>query len=882
MNSVKYFLVVFFLFVVSVNVFAEYDVQMNWSEVFTANPNPGPGPDNVNAYYSKGPMGTGTYGSHEILNEPAGPPYDVVELEFELENLSTNDGGEHRPVNPIKLKICSWRMTTGHSPTDYCVEFNYDGLAGSNDYTTATGIFSYGRKLVWKVPIEANGIENLTEFEVKQISIHVEFENSGQWEYYLEDPITGGGPNVEVYLPSEDLDPPIPIINDIEVYLDPITCFNPVTGIEAANANPYVYDPTKPIRCDLEDTNTITFEVYMKDINASVAALGHHVEIESVEMFCATERPYERVMHYQSGCDTCYYRPPWAYQSAFRASCEFLHYDNTPPNQPMHTDCEIYDPLTEQYSAPPNFIAIPDCPDGTLCPLQDKNIYYNTNLFEYKKFFNPTEFSLFNLGDSKVFRGTVTNAKTGGDFRCSAVYVYYNIVDAGGTIIRGPFYETAIQDGTNQGLHNGDPTKTSGWYAKILKLDGHDAYVEKNGTFMPSSPFVRPLKPWTVELPISSRGIPWDGATPKDILYADVNITSYTWDVAQETLVIDGSDADHYLGTSPDADGSKLFFVDFPITKGFYHQFLTAAAMNAKLRGYDGWIFDMTKDVPITNIRLITILNPNVYDILGDACYTDPSWDILCWWNWLSYNVSNIDLNANEDIEFVLRLRNPFDFNEFFDLTYETNESGNARIDFEPQQNFVPPFTSGEFGYKYAKMILRNPAILHGDANYNIIDTSVNHPYVWDNLDVQFKTFSHNLRLENFTVMPEKEYYDIGDVLDFSLSIKNTGDIIEKDINFLVVSSMDSTEIFHAPNGTNIAPGDTLTFTQTLPAVPYKGVFEIEATVEPVAFEHDLSDNAKKIVIITGYEGDVSNLSETNYLVLLFLVLIVLFLVRKK
>ena len=56
----------------------------------------------------------------------------------------------------------------------------------------------------------------------------------------------------------------------------------------------------------------------------------------------------------------------------------------------------------------------------------------------------------------------------------------------------------------------------------------------------------------------------------------------------------------------------------------------------------------------------------------------------------------------------------------------------------------------------------------------------------------------------------------------------------------------------------------------------------VQALLEPVPNESDLSDNTKKIVFVTGYQGDVSKLPETNYLAVLVALVIVLFVVRKK
>jgi hypothetical protein len=840
-----------------VNAFAEYKFQLNWAEITTIDDpsgNPGSNPSGLNAYYDKG--------STIDLREG-----DWIELKFELENISTNDSGGPRPVVDFEVEIQTWRISFPY------INFEYKWNNPSNPYTNATGVFGYGQKIVFTVPIEVNQLSNTTDFyEVKDIDITIKsFENgAGGPQYALDDLSVPGtnSPNARFYDPTYVPPPPAPA--NIKAYLDPITCFSS-SGVQATGTG----TSSNPIRCDQVDSNTITYEIMIEDINGNHnSSTGHYVEIDFFSLDCLTYPAAFRTMHWNDG-----YPPMGIQYEGFPAACEFLHYNESSGIQPMHYDCKIYSSLTgfEEYARPPDFsVPIPECPDyPASCPDQDKNIFYNVNGIHFtRKYLDPAEFTL-QYGDQKIFKGTLTFARTGGNFRCYGD-VRYTVRDASGTQLYSD-QEPLIVDGSNQGLYDG--TNYTFYYSRYLKLKGHEAYIVKDtGQFMPSSPFVRPLVPWTVEIPIKNTGDPWNGATSKDILYVDVNIISGSWQIATQTLEIDGSDADHTLNT----DEEKLFFVDFPINEGLYHQFLEAAAMKAMLYDENKWIYDLSNEIPIANVRLITILNPLIYAQQGDDCFTDPAWESLCWWNFLPYTLSPVDLNANQDIEFILRLRNPFDFNEFFDLTYETNDPANARLEFEPQRNFIPPFTSGEFGYKYAKMILRNPRIIHGDSNYNVITTSVNHPYVWDNLEVEFKNFSHNLKIESFTVIPQKEEYSVGEPLSFELAVKNTGDIIERDINFLVVSSMDPTIRFYAPDNTDINPGETLIFTGSLPVIPSRNVFVVEATLEKVPFEFDLSDNHELIVLRTKYEGDISTLSELNYLFVVFVVLAILFVVRKK
>ncbi len=880
MNSFKFSVLFLSLFLfLSSSVFAGYFFEMDNVSITTianidGGPN-GPSPLGVNAYYNQGPP-TQTL---ESLPNP-----DWIEITFTLRNLSTSDlTGNPRSVDTFDLSLDLYNIFDSSLPS-----FNYELIHSEADMTSDVTIdrfinihypasnsdFVYNATKQFTVRFSLNNIVNGTAFnEIRAIGMPIIFDGSNNGSLVDED--TGTYLNIYVYDPN--FVPP-PVLHDLDVYLDPITCINPLTGNPVLDGSLGSGNgTTNAIRCDSIDSNTIYYEVMFEDINANHnAATGNYLKLNYFEFNCNTITnpvPTERIDHFYTGYPGSLWAEDIGQYIGFPPSCEFLHYA---VNEPGHNDCQtsLFNTFPE-YSAPTDFTAVPDCPTGTLCPDQDKNIFYNVNFFAFRKYLNPDEFNL-QFGDRKVFKGTVTNAMTGGNFRCYVTDVNYSLFDLTDTEIttRTVNYDNFIYDGSNLGLYDG----IGNYVLRVIKLNGHDAFVIRTGAFMPSSLYVRPLIPWTVEVPIRNNGNPWNNATPKDILYVDVNIISDSWSIIGQTLEIDGSVPEQTLNT----DENKVFVVSFPINEGLYHQFLTAAAMNAKLYDINGWIFDLTPESPVSNVRLITILNPLVYEILGDVCFTDPNWESLCWWNIMPYTLSPVDLNAGEDIEFVLRLRNPFDFNEFFDLTYETNNSGNARLDFEPVSNFIPPFSTGMFGYKYAKLVLRNPRILKQDTNYTVIDTSANYPYVWDSLQLEFKNFSHNLKIENFSVIPEQNEYALGDVLDFELSITNTGNIIERDINFLVVSSMDSTVSFYAPDGTDINPGQTLTFTGTLPGIPYKNVFVIEATVEAVPFEFTTVDNSEKIVILTGYEGDVSALPETNYVLLILIALSVLFVVKKK
>ena len=939
MNSNK-FHVFFALFLLcfSVNVFADYKFELVNAEVFTiANPD-GSGNDgqgfqsgSVNAYYSKHmdpAQLPAPYASHEILTDarisaenPTGLPADWVDLELTFKNISTTAEGNPRPVNLFWVRIDRYGMVEGTVEPRYLKVF-YDGRGGGGNpnpafddgYTTQNGTFLFGATRTFNIPMRLNDIQNnLVFYGVKsfEIAVAYEIENPEPDQYH---PLIDLSRNwflgskqvdIEVYDP-EPFFPPL--IDDLNAFLDPITCFDSTGTIQAlgsgGNGESTAYDP---IRCDLVDSNTINYTIMFEDINVQHQEFGngHYMVVDNFTLFCNTvsnpvldgENQIVRTMHLVSGCPLglgCYYEGPQ--YNGFSQSCDFLHYAS---NQPGDSYCYIdRPPVATAYSVPPVFTPIPDCstawPNG--CPEQDKNVFYNTNGIQITKFLgensDPSADFKFYFGDKKFFKGTITNAETGGNFKCTG-HVWYSLYDAAGNYLNPPVNTYPDQIVGQEPLNNTSDntgTYTSGWRghghgakygARLLKLKGHDAFITSSLTFMPTSPFIRPGIDWTVELPIRNNGLPWNGATPEDVLYVDVNVITPTWLPISETFLLDGSApvADHTLNL----DDEKLFYVAFPINEGLYHNFLTAAAIKAKLYNEKGWVFDWSKEKPVTNVRLITILNPLVYGTLGDACFTDPSWEIFCWINYLPYSINPINLNAGENEEFILRLKNPFDFNEFFALTYETNGPQNARVEFDPQLNFVSPFTSlGEFGYKYAKMTLLNPEILHDDTNYTIIDTSVSAPYVWDNVIIEIKNFYHNLRIENFSVTPVKEKYLLGDVLNYSLSIKNTGDSVESDINFLVESDINSNEFFHAPNGTNINPGQTITFTGTFSPISSKDVFVIKASVDSVPFESDISDNQKTIVIETAYQGNVSNLPETNHIFILLVLFVVLFVVRKK
>jgi len=907
MNSKK-FLAFFALFLLcfSVNVFADYEFKLLNAEVMTS-----PGGSSwtgtpENAYYDLGSSGTGEYPSHKVLTDN-----DWIELEITLENISTNDSGTPLDLIDFSINLYGWGIFSS-----YPLEVSWAATGGSI-YSSRTGSlnscsggsFNPACQITFNIPIEINAVDNIAGFyEVREISVIPAFPGGNfqvpQWLNDLSNPL-GDNPNVEIYDPDWVL--AAPPVNSLDVFLDPINCIdtNPATnptlctdlGNPVCTATGSGLGPgespfhSDPIRCDLVDSNTISYEIMIRDTNVLHDPLTGSTEravVTYVQLDCLTSPP-NRINHFPGGCPLglgCYLVWEGFWYEGFPPSCEFLHYNESTGMQPMHTDCSTYWDVYPEYSTPPLFTAIPDCtvPFSPGCPEQDKNIFYNTNRPLTRKYLgdsNPAvDFSL-QWGDEKIFKGTLTNASTGGNIRCTARVEYY-LYD-GATQISGPYYTASINTGSNNRSYDG--TDMYDWYAKVLKLKGHDAFVVTTGKFMPSSLYIRPEMDWTVELPIANSGNPWDGATSKDILYADINIfdDSYT-DVGSTTLVLDGRDltpGDEYYKL--DTDEEKLFIVHFPITHGVYHQFLDAVAMNAKLYDEDGWIFDLTKDTSVNNVRLITILSPVMYEWLGDACFTDPNLDGLCWWNKLVRNMEAVDLNANTDINFILRLRNPFDFNEHFALSYETSDPGNARLDFEPEINFVPPFTSGTYGYKYAKMILRNPRILRGDANYTIIDTSVDYPYVWDSVFAELRTFSDNLKILSFDLnYSDRTCYNIEEDINFNLIIKNESDRDLYDVNFLVVSSTDPSVLFYAGNGISIGKGATQEIIGTIPAIPGNGVYVVKALVEPREFEIDLSDNTASVYFSTCYQGDVSKLPETNHVFILLVLFVVLFMVIKK
>ncbi len=896
MNSAKFSLLfVFFLLCVSVNVFAGYLVEMNSVSVTTvANPNGppnGPSPIGQNAYVQAGPP-------HEELDGsiPPTPPYDWIEVKFKIKNLSTNDSGGNFAINDFTIQIGQWHLFSAPTVIHYFVDIEGTGLpnpAFEDGYVTESRPLNTGDEIEFTVLMEADDIINEGgEHELKQLAIHAFFPGNNQ-QLYLRDVSIPSNPIpvVETYVPGWI--PPPPGVNSLNAYLDPITCLDSL-------GNPASVDGDGVIRCDQIDKNTVSYEIIFEDINASHnLGTGHYIEINWISLVGYTTPQENRIMHYNNAClldppsGGCWYYSPMYYQDTFPPVCDFLHYNTEgySSTEPGHTNCYIPSQTGfPEFSKPLDFIEIPACPIGSPCPLQDNNVFYNTNRISFKKYLNPSEFTL-QIGERKIFKGNVTNAKTGGDFKFYGSVGYTIRGSSGEELFSG--IEGLILDGSNQGFGDGTRGHTSSYYAPRLKLKGHEAFIIKDGGFIPSSPYLRPTLPWTIEIPIKNSGDPWDGtddlgnSSQKDILFVDINILTNLFSrIESQTFELDGSDVLHTL----DTDEEKTFFIDFDITEGIYHQFLRASEAQVTLYDMNKWMYDFAINDDIHNVRLITVLDPYMAQVVEDwgyNCFTDVAYDGLCWWNAIDVSFfSSIDLNAGDDMEYVLRLRSPFDSNEFFDLTYDTNAPTNARLEFEPERVFVPPFTSGTFGYKYAKMIIKNPKIIRGYVYYHVLDTSVNYPYVWDDLQLNFNSLSRNLKLVNFSVIPEKEHYSVGEPLDFSLAIKNTGNKIERDINFLVVSSMDPSIRFYAPDipvGINdINPGQTLTFTGTLPPIPYKGVFAIEASVQPVEYEFNLNDNTKKIIIETEYSGDVSKLDETSYLLVVFISLIVLFVVRKK
>lgn len=904
MNSKKFCLLISFFLLLSLsNAFALYLVEMeNVSITTIVNPFGGPDgesyPPSTNAYYWKGPApGNGEFSETATLEQSDTNP-EWIEFRFTLRNLSTSASGGERALGAID----SFTISLSHLADAYAPGFDFVFIPQIGDGSSSAIIYrgnlviayagigiQYDNTITYALQFPLNDIQNDTGFfDIKVIPTSIVCDGGNACAggiprtTSIMDSDIGHYPTIYTHDPNYVPPPPLP--HDLDVYLDVITCADstgaPIPGVLGTGHRGAPVDPIyDPIRCDLVDSNTIYYELRFVDINAQHVD-GSQLKINAFNFGCYTTSLPDptnssRVMHHQLGYVGGY--ADIGQYVNYPPTCNFLHYASP---QPGHTACLTSPANTfPEYSLPPAYTEIPVCnpvTDPSCESGQDKNVYYNTNAFMYRKYLNPDEFTLQYM-QSKVFTGTITNAATGGNVVChprvsdgfNGLYLNYTLYDSLGNEIATRGWEGAnfIVD-----------------FYKSLKLDGHDAFVVKNGGFMNSSLYVRPLLPWTIEIPIRNNGIPWDGTTPKDVLYIDVNIATSAWEVMGKTITIPSADYPA-LGT----DESRLLFVDFPISEGLYHQFLTATAAYAKLYDRNQWIFDFTDESSIQNLRLITILAPEVYEILGDSCFTDPNWDILCWWNYLPYRLSPVDLNANSDIDFILRQRNPFDVNEFFDLTHYTNAPTNARLEFNPQRNFVPSFTSGTFGYRYSVMTLKNPRWIRSDTNYQVVTTSVNYPYVWDDLKVEFKNFSHNLKIESFTVSPQRDQYSLGEELDFRLDINNTGNIAERDINFLVVSSMDPSIRFYAPAGLDwpggvniINPGQIITFVGTLPAIPSKNVFVIEATVNSVPFEATTADNSEKIVITTEYSGNVSALPETNYFFIAFILFFVLFVVIKK
>ncbi len=897
MNSSKIFVLIAFLLFFSVNVSAEFKfIISNVSVTTIANPtggSNGPNAPGQNAYYS--------YPPYVTLEE--GNPHDWIELKFTITNDSTLLG-EDREVNDFRLRIGLYRLSDpsvyeANFPDSHgdwsqvhniFIEYHWD--EDNSFYFDSDGPFFRGDTRQFTVPVPINNVENtISEYQRRFIGV-----------FGLT---TEGGTTIDVQVPTIDIyvhDPefvPEPVVNDIDAFLDPITCYDSGAPVLPAPGSGTV-NPYDPIRCDLHDSNTVYYEVMIEDVNSMHDGTNYYLTADSIVLSCFTFSysngvlgGNQRVNHSFRGYPS---NPTPGFggivYEGFPASCDFLHYAS---EQPMHSDCGIFGGSAytgvPEYSVPPNYIEIPDCPAGSDCPLQDQNVYYNVNNLTFEKFLDPAVYT-FSFGDQKIFKGTFTNAETGGNMKCTG-WVNYKVFDSTGNIVRSI---QGSQSGDNTLIHDGSNTRSydgthdiGDYYAHIIKLAGHDAFVVRGtGNFAALSSFVRPLQPWVVQIPIRNNGAPWNGANPKDILYIDINLLSDDWgDMPSKTFLLDGSDSQHTLNT----DEEKFFYPEFAVNKGWYHQFLEAAAMKAKLYNEKGWIYDLTPDERISNLRLITILHPIWNDYFNDlygpgACFTMQSIDKLCWWNSLTWNTA-FDLNAGEDYNFVLRLRNPFDTSEPFKLSYETSNPNSARLEFEPETNLVPPFSSPlGFGYKYAKLILKNPNIIHGDINYNVLDTSVNYPFVWDNLDMQLRSYSHNLKLEDFKVVPEKKRYSLGEELDFQFVIRNTGDKKAEDINFMVVSSMDPTVRFYAPANTDIPAGGAITVknpsNQKLPAIPYKGVFFVEATVKKLPNEFDGSDNDALIYLETEYSGDISNLPEIPVWFTVFIVLIVLLVVKKK
>ncbi len=918
MNSKKFLFLVLVLFsFILVNVSAELRIYMDNFSVDVIAPGDG---SNCGRLGNVGDNVYALYDPHYTLERydgVDGAGYDTecpdwFVIEFDLTNLSTNASGEPTDLFEFEWQLESTAIgSTADARNSHDLYITYDNSDPINEYTfpNRSGDFAYLSTIHYKIEYKADRILNSSgEYQYRTFGFQINYPPLGDGIFISQKNEDIYSLSVRLHDPAYLITPPPAVFHDFDSYLDPITCCWDVNKLPVVPAP--VPDPNGVIRCDnnpLYDQNRICYEIKIKDVNALFDGISdplhpereYYLKINKVSLQADMNSSWMRTQHKNQGCDGCYYggtEDAAGQYSGFPPTCDFVHYSGV---HIWHTNCGILQSEVPKYSRPLDYIAIPDCPDGVvpgdpewdgvapdICGDQDQNVFYNVNQLSYSRYLDPELYKMRAVAssgyiDEVIIPGSYKLARGGGDYILNAM-IHYDVYDGSGNIVRSSQYGFPY---TNTVLNDRSYDATNAWSRKIIKIGGHDAYIPVvTNTFMPSSPYVRPLIDWTVEVPIINDGFPWNGDTIYDVLFVDVDLITNSLDFLKQTITIGNNNYPESTYSSLDTDKMKTFFVAFPITEGLYHQYLGAATMRAKLYDINGWIYHLTAETKITNARLITVLNPLVYEAYGDQCYTNPYIEKLCWWNYLNYYipVSSFDLNANQDINFVLRLKNPFDFNEFFDLTYDTNGPANARIDFDPQRNFVAPFTGGRYGYKYALMTLKNPAIIRGDANYNMTTTSVNHPYVWDNVQALFRSVSYNIKIESFDVNADKKCYSLNEDLSFVLVIKNAGDAPVYDLNFLVVSSMDPTIIFHAGDGIDIAPGATQRIEGTLPNFPNRNVFEVQATVESLPFDFDTTDNDKVIYLTVCYEGDLSPLPETNYFALIFIVLIVLFIVVRK
>jgi len=822
---------------------------------------------------------------------------DPLTLYIILQDYSLNSSGGK--IDPDSFTIRIDRKGLVSSSDDRYVEFTYNsGITSVSGGATVTALNSGNFEDNWDtLSFNIEFLASITNFngksvEIKNIPIWIQYDGTGDFYplYYMSRPGWIYHLNVKTFqgLPPSVPDP----LADLNVFLAPITCYNTATE---SPVFPVPVDGDGVIRCDDASgfgvsSDTIYYEVMIEDINSdhTPAETGHKVKVDAINLVCSTDPvgfgKSRREMHYShlgsisSGIQ--YY--------GFPPTCDFMYFANG--IQPGHTDCiiDIYNGSSaEEYSVPTDYsTALSSC-DGDGDCIQDNNVYYNSNYFWLKRYVNPSEFTL-ESGDQKVFKGTVSNNATGGNFKCQG-WIEYSLYDSGNNKINS-FTQEMIVNSTNteSPAYNDGSREIMVWnentdFYKTIKLEGHESYLENPAL---STPFVRPFSDIRLESDIVNTGKPWDGSALENFVYVDMTIYDEEGD-ALDTITY--SIPSLYYG-SIDTGDSLWIYHDFPVDAVTYQTYKTADYAEITLYGFrDGyqWFYDYEDSFRFLESRLIAILDPAAFEEHGSDCYTDESIEEECWWSAISYDVMQVDVNSNSMPEFILRLKNPLDDSENFDLSFDSNKVlGKALLEFDPERNLIPGFdyasSPNRFGVKYAKMILTNPRILSGDSNYLIKTTSVNYPFIWDNVWIKFTTNAHNLKAESLRLDPEKDGYYLSDPpIKFTFGIRNTGSRIERNIQFRLVSSMDSSVVFTAPANTKIDPGQIIYFTGILPVIPSKDVFVVEATVEPVAFEYDFSDNSISKVITVKYSGDLS-LPETNYVFILLIIVLVLFVVRKK